>query len=229
LLSCVELKTFVTWLDRIFAAIDVAAPLDERDFPRDQSIPRIQRLRWLRGQRPRPEGDSSGLPPQSTQRQSDLPRAAAGPHATSNVPENAIADDDEEEGEEEDGQAEHDGGSTRETHGHAHPLIPPTASRHPASGRLSTSSYPNEHLDSDTGKWMPRSQWTETHDQLYAKLCYAVLLFKSPRKSNYVVSRGKRWYVDWDSGRMIRVLPPAYGEVDLWGPWQVIAPENRLI
>ena len=76
---------------------------------------------------------------------------------------------------------------------------------------------------------MPRSKWTEKHDELYAKLCYAVLLFKSPRKTNYVVSRGKQWYVDWDSGRMVRVLPPAYGEVDLWGPWQVIAPENRLI
>lgn len=227
LLSCVELKTFVTWLDRIFAAIDVAAPLDEREFPRDQSIPRIQRLRWLRGQRPRPEGDSSG--PQTTQSQTDVPRPASGPHDTSNVPENAIADDDEEEPEEEDGQAGHDGGSTRETHGHAHPPIPPTASQYPAAGRLSTSSYPNEHLNPDTGKWTPHSQWTERHDHFYAKLCYAVLLFKSPRKSNYVVSRGKRWYVDWESGRMVRVLPPAYGEVDLWGPWQVIAPENRLL
>ncbi len=37
LLSCVELSTSVNWLDGIFAAISVAAPIDERDFPRDQS------------------------------------------------------------------------------------------------------------------------------------------------------------------------------------------------
>lgn len=36
LLSCVELSTLVTWLDLLFAAIAVAAPIDERGFPRDQ-------------------------------------------------------------------------------------------------------------------------------------------------------------------------------------------------
>jgi hypothetical protein len=100
---------------------------------------------------------------------------------------------------------------------------------HPMVGRLSTTSYPNESVDPDTGKWIPRHAWTETHDQLYARLCYAILLFKSPRKSNFVILKGKRWFVNWANGHMIRVLPPAYGEVELFGPWQTITTENRFI
>ncbi|KAK3356834.1 hypothetical protein B0T25DRAFT_603461 [Lasiosphaeria hispida] len=52
LLSCFELGTFVSWLDGLSAAINIAAPIDERDFPRDQTVPRIVRIRWLRGERP---------------------------------------------------------------------------------------------------------------------------------------------------------------------------------
>src|SRR4051795_9706106 len=59
LLSCVELGTFVTWLDGIYAAIQVSPPIDERSFPRDFTITRIERIRWLQGQRPQLE-DSSG-------------------------------------------------------------------------------------------------------------------------------------------------------------------------
>ncbi|KAL2016557.1 hypothetical protein VTK56DRAFT_3414 [Thermocarpiscus australiensis] len=210
LLSCVELRTFVTWLDGIFAAINVAAPIDERDFPRDYSIPRIQRLRWLRGQRPQPE-DSVGFPRLTEQRRQDG------------------SDEDE------DAEGEGDGGPGGEPpdpaygeHGEGgHPYGPRTD--HPIVGRLSTTSYPNESIDPETGKWKPQHHWTATHDQLYARLCYAVLLFKSPRKSNWVISRGKRWYVDWATGRMARELPPAYGEVDVMGPWQVIMPENKRL
>lgn len=64
---------------------------------------------------------------------------------------------------------------------------------------------------------------------LYAKLCYSNLLFRSPRKSNYIIHKGKKWFVDWSTGRMVRVLPPAYGEVDYFGPWQVIHTENIRI
>lgn len=215
LLSCVELGTFVKWLDRIFTAIDIAAPLDDRDFPRDQSIPRIQRIRWLRGQRPRPEDNSSGFPLLNERRQSDASNASVTNLGGNNGPENAIEDDDE-------GDAE----GQEEIQGNRPPII--RNDQYPV-GRLSTTTYPNENIDPDTGKWRPRTKWTATHDHLYARLCYAVLLFKSPRKSNYIVTRGKEWYVDWDTGRMVRVLPPAYGEEGLWGPWQVISPENRRI
>ncbi|KAH6624609.1 hypothetical protein B0J18DRAFT_183784 [Chaetomium sp. MPI-SDFR-AT-0129] len=204
LLSCVEIGTFVNWLDGIFAAINVSPPIDERDFPRDFSIPRIQRIRWLRGHRPQPE-DSIGFQRLTEQRRQD----------GSDVDEDG--DDGVEGGEP--GDLDYEG----DDNGYG------PRTDHPIVGRLSTTSYPNENIDPDTGKWRPQHGWSTTHDQLYARLCYSVLLFKSPRKSNYVIARGKRWYVDWGTGRMIRVLPPAYGEVDVMGPWQVIMPENRLI
>ncbi|EGY14766.1 uncharacterized protein VDAG_05930 [Verticillium dahliae VdLs.17] len=51
LLSCLESATFVRWLDAFFAAMAIAAPLDEREYPADQSVPRSQRTRWLQAQR----------------------------------------------------------------------------------------------------------------------------------------------------------------------------------
>lgn len=92
--------------------------------------------------------------------------------------------------------------------------------------RLSVSSYHNEGVEPETGKWRPRHLWTSTHDMVYAKLCYAVLLFKSPRKSNFVIFKGQRWHIDWSTGQMSRVQPPSYGEPEFWGPWQVIHAEN---
>jgi hypothetical protein len=212
LLSCVELGTFVKWLDGIFAAIHVSPPIDERDFPRDFSIPRIQRIRWLRGQRPQPQDaiDFHRLTEQQRQNGSDDEDGGGGG-----------------DGEDEPGEPP-DGGYGGDEYDHGGPGYGPRTD-HPIVGRLSTTSYPNENIDPDTGKWRPPHNWTTKHDQLYARLCYSVLLFKSPRKSNYVVCRGVRWYVDWPTGRMVRVLPPAYGEVDVMGPWQVIHTENRRI
>ncbi|KAK0722802.1 hypothetical protein B0T26DRAFT_739917 [Lasiosphaeria miniovina] len=209
LLSCVELGNYVKWLECIFAAIDVAAPIDERDFPRDQSIPRVQRIRWLRGQRPQMEDNSTGFQRLNERRQSIASSA------------NDMDHDEEAGGEDGEPIGDDDGVS-----GYA---ALANRTEHPIVGRLSTTSYPNEHIDPDTGKWAPQHKWTETHDQLYARLCYAVLLFKSPRKTNYVISKGKRWYVDWTTGRMIRVLPPAYGEVELIGTWSGYMAENRRL
>jgi hypothetical protein len=210
LISCVEIGTFTKWLDGIFAAINISPPIDERDFPRDFSVPRIQRIRWLRGQRPQPE-DSIGFSRLTEQRRQE-------------------GSDEDEDGDDDEGGEPPDqpygGGDGVDDEGN--PGYGPRTD-HPIVGRLSTTSYPNESIDPVTGKWRPQHGWTETHDQLYARLCYSVLLFKSPRKSNYVISRGTRWYVDWATGRMVRVLPPAYGEVDVMGPWQVIMPENRLM
>ncbi|EQK98085.1 PH domain-containing protein [Ophiocordyceps sinensis CO18] len=127
-----------------------------------------------------------------------------------------------------------------------HPLPPapgptqsqPQAQSRDASGgpprigpprRFSMTNYPNLSVDPHTGKWFPEHKWSSAHDLLYAKLCYSNLLFRSPRKSNYIISKGKQWFVDWGTGRMVRVLPPTYGEVDYFGPWQVIHTENFRI
>ncbi|KAJ9154840.1 PH domain-containing protein [Pleurostoma richardsiae] len=241
LISCIELQTFVRWLDALFAAIEVAAPIDDRDFPRDQSIPRIQRIRWFRGQHAQPASPAAPAAPASTA--SPAPVVAA--------------------------SASGGGGGGRDSDRHQQPprltvqqtLSPatiavvgnagpstevsstpasqppdvPGPSRRPAPatdamGRLSTTSYPNEGIDPQTGKWHPRHRWTTHHDMVYAKLCYAVLLFKSPRKSNYIIVKGKQWYIDWTTGKMVRVRPPGYDEPEAnFGPWQVIHPENARI
>ncbi|KAB5558066.1 hypothetical protein GE09DRAFT_1221204 [Coniochaeta sp. 2T2.1] len=214
LLSCVELGTFVNWLDLLFAALGVAAPLDERDFPRDQSIPRMQRIRWLRGLYPRPGDNATGFQRLNARR-----------------PSMASSSNDQEE---DDDEAAGVGDQTIQEGGEAGGAAGPSRieGQHPVVGRLSTTSYPNESINPDTGKWEPRHPWTLTHDQLYAKLCFSVLLFKSPRKSNYVICKGKQWYVDWQTGRMVRVLPPAYGEVlepQGLSASQSYVMENRLI
>ncbi|ROW15021.1 hypothetical protein VPNG_03331 [Cytospora leucostoma] len=229
LISCVELVTFVKWLECLFAAIDVAVPIDERDFPQDQSIPRIQRLRWLRGQYPAQATASANAA--RYQRLTETLGPAPGPHADLEMPVGAP------------------------THVEVSAVAPwvdltngaaaiapwgePDSTQVPqqqnvsadaSAGRLSTTtSHQDENIDPGTGKWRPRHLWSSTHDMVYAKLCYAVLLFKSPRKSNFVIFKGQRWHIDWSTGQMSRVQPPSYGEPEFWGPWQVIHAENTRI
>jgi len=47
----------------------------------------------------------------------------------------------------------------------------------------------------------------------YAKRCMAILTCRSPRKSNFVIMKGKQWIVDWATGALTRWEPPEYGEV----------------
>lgn len=213
LLSCIELTTFVKWLECLFAAIDVAAPIEDRDFPRDMSIPRIQRIRWLQGQSPALPGfacsaEQSRNEETSAATREDEGGAAAASAASAAAPPAPLP-------------------ATRqplhETAAHPPPRI------EAVNRRLSTSSYPNVSVDPHTGKWFPEHRWSSAHDLLYAKLCYSNLLFRSPRKSNYIISKGKQWFVDWGTGKMVRVLPPTYGESDFFGPWQVIHTENPRI
>lgn len=217
LISCVELETFVKWLECLFAAIDVAIPIDERDFPRDQSIPRIQRLRWLRGQysaRAVMGGDSWD---------SFYPSDPASPFDAGMPVDTPI---DLEISPFADGPGPDMDGSPIAVSRQVQ------ASRQDPSamGRFSMASSANsDDVEPGSGKWRPRHLWTTTHDMVYAKLCYAVLLFKSPRKSNFVIFKGQRWYIDWSTGQMSRIQPPQYGEPEFWGPWQVIHADDRRI
>lgn len=236
LLSCVELSTFVKWLESLFAAIDIAAPIDDRDFPRDMSIPRIQRIRWYRGQSPTrpPQNTSTNETPQPQEVAELTPvrvvrRRSSSPELSSIPPLRRRASNDSElasvRGDDEETQ---EPGTTEAPHSaEDDPSTLPLRREH--LNRFSTTSYPNLAIDPHTGKWFPEHGWTTAHDMLYAKLCYSNLFFRSPRKSNYIISKGKQWFVDWATGRMVRVLPPAYGEVDYFGPWQVIHTENPRI
>ncbi|KAH8176452.1 hypothetical protein LIA77_04870 [Sarocladium implicatum] len=239
LLCCIELETFVKWLECLFAAIDVAAPIDDRDFPRDMSIPRIQRIRWYRGQSPvriSPENetreigpgqdnDAPSTPtptptaPPPRRRRSSTPDPLPSPELLTETRVDAAIAREEPQSEPE---LDHAPGDDPGSIPHIGPRLEP-------AHRLSTSSYPNPAINPHSGKWFPEHNWSSAHDLLYAKLCYSNLLFRSPRKSNYIISKGKQWYVDWGTGRMVRVLPPTYGEIDWFGPWQVVHTENRRI
>lgn len=221
LLSCIELGTFVKWLECLFAAIDVAAPIDDRDFPRDMSIPRVQRIRWYQGQSPALPGyaatstqaNDAQSPSEDSTSGGTLVRAPSRPSELSPPTESTSEGESSTPSAPAPQQADAAGGPSR--------IEPPR--------RMSTTTYPNPSVDPHTGKWFPEHKWSSAHDLLYAKLCYSNLLFRSPRKSNYIISKGKQWFVDWGTGRMVRVLPPNYGEIDYFGPWQVIHTENARI
>ncbi|PHH60664.1 hypothetical protein CDD81_1350 [Ophiocordyceps australis] len=228
LLSCIELSTFVKWLECLFAAIDVAAPIDDRDFPRDMSIPRVQRLRWFHGQSPALPGVVSAASDGQTH---EATAEGAAEELTSTTPPQ------QPQGSRLESQAAPSRTPARfGLLGQGQPRSqsqPGDSSRGPLrpspQRRLSITNYPNSSVDPHTGKWFPEHRWSSAHDLLYAKLCYSNLLFRSPRKSNYIISKGKQWFVDWKTGRMVRVLPPTYGEIDYFGPWQVIHTENVRI
>lgn len=227
LISCVELPTFVKWLECLFAAIDVAIPIDERDFPRDQSIPRIQRLRWLRGQfNSHPPTSGGGEIWDSYLSTSNTASDSDGPNLnTFEIPVDVEMSAD--------GPGIHPDGSPIRQPLSSSDQSPRRVNHHPPlfsslASSSSTTTY-HEDIEPETGKWRPRHLWSTTHDMVYAKLCYAVLLFKSPRKSNFVIFKGQRWHIDWSTGQMSRVQPPSYGEPEFWGPWQVIHADNRRI
>ncbi|KAK8003148.1 hypothetical protein PG989_002867 [Apiospora arundinis] len=225
LLSCIELPNFIRWLDALFAAINVAPVIEEREFPKDQSLPRGTRLAFSGGRgiaegsevtnrggttRPAPVIHHSAMTPRYPR-----PRPPSQPEPDSY-------------------QLTDDPLPLSHTHVHQqtrlHPsLLSSSASPFSAATTASVSS-------DDGGKWRPRHEWTTTHDMVYAKQCYSLLLFRSPRKSNYIVVQGKKWLVsDWTTGRMVRVLPPGYFDetttgVDVaGGPFRVWAAENRII
>lgn len=242
LISCVELSTFIRWLDALFSAIDVAAPIEERDFPRDQSIPRVQRIRWLRGthhhDHPCPPGSSSSAGSDAVGLSAFDPtgnpesRFLAAQHIGDMYDEEEYSTVEDEHaitavdaGDDDDDEAID---AVALAHGTLPaPAAPPTGPARHADPlrRLSTTEYPHDAIDYLSGKWAPHHVWTEAHDLLYARMCYSVLLFRSPRKSPYVVSKGTQWRVDWQTGQMTRVLPPQYNTEDK-SAWEIIHTQN---
>lgn len=200
LISCVELSTFVKWLDWLNAAINVAAAIEDRDFPYDYSAPRLERIRFFDGRERTPAFDRDLGSMLDFQRSIPITRDEDAPDGNEALVQSPPGVD---------------GGLSRGWD-----------SFDPQS---SADSSPSDSIDPVTGKWFPQHHWSTAHDMLYAKLCYSNLLFKSPRRSSYVISGGKKWFVDWSTGMMVRVLPPTYEEVEYFGPWQVVHTENRQI
>lgn len=209
LLSCHKIETFVLWLQSLFAAIDLAAPLEDRDLPRDLSIPRPRRRRADRA---------------AAQRTANLVREQE-EIITQQFPTLAITETTSTTASDE----------TRDDDAFLTTIqvrAAPTSTNRPRTAGLPSrflqSLAPNSHGASNTpnpsistdGKWRPNHQWSPFYDMLYAKRCMAILTSKSPRKTNLVIMKGKRWIVDWATGKITKWSPvtdeglPAYVEDD---------------
>ncbi len=222
LLSCHKIETFVLWLQSLFAAIDLAPPLDDREIPRDLSVPRRSRRR-LRAEATETGGRNAGLVGEQEQTiEAEFPNLAETPEGENSdsqslVPPETIA------GEPEDPE------SPSQSDAASLPSLPVTSAGPPSRGSgliararqaiVSTTylpqytpSTPNPSISSD-GKWRPTHQWTHFYDMMYAKRCMAILTHRSPRKSNLVIMKGKQWIVDWATGALTRCEPPDYGEL----------------
>ncbi|CAD6442813.1 16dab0d7-a374-420d-98a9-e416915c7f31 [Sclerotinia trifoliorum] len=222
LLSCIKIETFVSWLQSLFIAIDISMPLDERQIPKDQSIPRSRRRRrreardiqvnddLIRAQeelirthypnlatpsnpRERVTTRPSTAPPTS---RSSPPRTPRTPQACVTEAETAL-------------RALQDMG-----------LIGGRPHRHRMLHRRTPNPTPSHSFCPDTGKWRPEHAWSPRYDMLYAKKCMGILTSCSPRKSNYLIMKGKQWIVDWSTGSLTRCEPPEYGE-EYCGRWKI--------
>ncbi|RAL64983.1 hypothetical protein DID88_001573 [Monilinia fructigena] len=232
LLSCVKIETFVTWLQSLSIAIDLSMPLDERQIPRDQSIPRSRRRRrretrqvhfgneLIREQQelirthypnlimrnPPEERATTATSRPSTSRStirltrslSRLTHPIHLAHPKNAYPETEAAVD-----------------ALREMG-----LIGGRTRRSRTLQRRTPNPTPTHSFCPETGKWRPEHAWSAKYDMIYARKCMAVLTSHSPRKSNYLIMKGKQWIVDWSTGALIQCEPPAYGE-DYCGAWKI--------
>jgi len=253
LLSCIEIQTFLLWLESLCAAIDVAPPLDDRKIPEEQSLRRVSRRRRrttfsnvendeglvrqqqeiMRTQYPRlaeeiiPEETATLMPSYSRPTPAEIQESTSTPD-TSRRPSTLS-------------HSSVDITALRTLSlldSNEYPVAQQELARAaPASVstttprtrlRLSTSSYANPSISPETGKWRPVHQGSVIYDMMYAKRCMAILTSRSPRKTNLVIMKGKQWIIDWATGALTRCEPPGYGEVEYNGRIG-FAPDGALV
>jgi hypothetical protein len=76
-------------------------------------------------------------------------------------------------------------------------------------GVCSGPHAPNPNISTSTGKWAPQPPKTPWTEMQYAKRCMAILTSRSPRKSNLVIMKGRRWVIDWATGKLTKWVPPS--------------------
>ncbi|KAM0136693.1 hypothetical protein ACHAP3_004441 [Botrytis cinerea] len=224
LLSCVKIETFVTWLQSLFTAINLSMPLDERQIPRDQSIPRSRRRR-------RREPREVQVNDELIRAQEELIRTHYPNFASSNTPEGrAITTSTRPSTARPSTQssAPHTSRTPGECINEAEAALDAlrdmglinSRSRRHRTLRRTPNPNPSHSFCPETGKWRPEHAWSPRYDMIYAKKCMAILTSRSPRKSNYLIMKGKQWIVDWSTGSLTRCEPPEYGE-EYCGSWKI--------
>lgn len=201
LLSCHTIETFVRWLQALFAAIDLAPPLDDRALPRDLSIPRPRRRRTVGAPL---ERNVDLIRQQQEIISSQFPRLGETP-----VPEEASS-------------AEQTPPTPQAT-----PPSRPMPLRNRSSmvplamgvctAESTLSDPPHPSISPSTGKWAPQTPSSPWSELQYAKRCMGILTLRTPRKSNLVIMKGKRFVIDWATGRLTRWVPPATEELPQYG------------
>jgi hypothetical protein len=253
LLSCIEIQTFLLWLESLCAAIDVAPPLDDRKIPEEQSLRRVGRRRG-RTAFSNVENNEGLVRQQQEIMRTQYPRLAEetiSEEMATLMPSYSRSTPAEIQ------EPTSTPDSSRRTYTLSHSSVDITALRSlgflssdedpmahqelaraaPASvstttprarQRLSTSSYTNPSISPETGKWRPVHQGSAMYDMMYAKRCMSILTSKSPRKTNMVIMKGKQWIIDWATGALTRCEPPGYGEVEYNGRIG-LAPDGALV
>lgn len=86
-------------------------------------------------------------------------------------------------------------------------IISPAASTHPTTPpRLRRVQSPpeEEEVPFDTnGKWAPRNRLTREANLRYARRCMAALTSDAPRQSEFVICKGKRYRLLYESKKMV--------------------------
>ncbi|RDW83447.1 hypothetical protein BP5796_04938 [Coleophoma crateriformis] len=219
LLSCKRIETFVQWLPSLCAAIDLAPPLDEREIPKDHSVPRSGRVRRRTPRVTAPPPVS--VPeesPQDTDASTPVDPLGLSPHSSSSTLATSIPTASTSTASlalvitstAEDAQ---DASSSSPT-----PSPPPRRRPQPSHQRFILPQAPtaaNPSISPTDGKWRPVHKWGPMYDMMYARRCMAILTHRSPRKSNMVIWKGTQWAVDWATGKMARLAPPDYEELGM--------------
>lgn len=216
LLSCPKIETLVLWLQSLFAAIDLAFPLDDRQIPRDFSIPRARRrlARAGFGAIGDIERNTELIREQEDILRTQFPRLAGQIEEEVDEPTTDSEQSSRPDTSPTPSPARSMRSSTRPTAPRAPRFI--SRARQAIQPITNLAAYqpniPNPSITSD-GKWRPDHQWTHFYDMMYARRCMAVLTERSPRKSNLVIMKEKQWVVDWSTGTLTRCQPPGYEEV----------------
>ena len=219
LLSCYRIETFVHWLQSLFAAIDIAPPLDTRSLPRDFSIPRVRRRRPIASTSITDlERNATLVREQYEIMQRQYPSLVEGP-----IPEGVELPSTDIPGIQRPATARAYTAPAQMLSSSPDVLTPAISQAHSldrlqtysTSTLYSSSTISEIHpsISPETGKWRPEHHWSAMYDMLYAKRCMAILTSRSPRKSDIVIMKGKQWIVDWATGALTRCQPPDYGEI----------------
>jgi hypothetical protein len=214
------------------AAIDLAPPLDERKLPVDYSMPRTTRRQRRISAASESEGFNDGLlrPEHASNHHSQLAEVSEegsqdGESERGGLPSPIYTIRSTSHTPTGDGPARSGFGYgppapawgtpqvNQQSNSDGIPIVTPetfpySSPPHIRQQALKKALRPNQSITAD-GKWKPVHNWSPTYDMMYAKKCMALLLARTPRKTNIIIMKGKRWIIE-PSGSLTRCDPPDY-------------------